>query len=92
MQSPAGVQRLAPAAHAGIERIVHTNYDPRRHGFATRMLESGADHLTVAELMGHADGSMLAKVYQHLDKADAHLRTVLRRASEGLTQTQVAEG
>ena len=34
-----------------------------RHGFATRKLVEGHDHLTVAELMGHTDGTMLARVY-----------------------------
>jgi integrase len=52
-----------------------------RHGFANRMLVSGADFLTVAALMGHSDGTMLAKVYQHLDQSDDHLREALRRAS-----------
>jgi integrase len=52
-----------------------------RHGFANRMLVSGADHLTVAALLGHADGTMLAKVYSHLDNSDSHLREVLRRDS-----------
>lgn len=52
-----------------------------RHGFAERMLESGADHLTVAELLGHADGKMLATTYQHLSAADSHLRETLRKAS-----------
>ncbi len=48
-----------------------------RHGFATRKLIAGYDHLTVAELLGHADGTMLAKVYAHLDQADDHLRKAL---------------
>jgi integrase len=48
-----------------------------RHGFATRKLIAGHDHLTVAEWRGHADGTMLAKVYAHLDQADAHLRKAL---------------
>ena len=38
---------------------------------------AGHDHLTVAELLGHADGTMLAKVYAHLDQADEHLRKAL---------------
>jgi hypothetical protein len=29
----------------------------------SRTLVQGHDHLTVAELMGHRDGTMLAKVY-----------------------------
>jgi integrase len=54
-----------------------------RHGFAERLLERGVDHLTVAELMGHANGQMIATVYQHLNKAEGHLDRVLREASEG---------
>jgi integrase len=34
------------------------------------------DHLTIAELMGHRDGTMLAKVYAHLDRK-AHLKNAL---------------
>jgi integrase len=54
-----------------------------RHGFCERLLECGADHLTVAELLGHADGRMVATVYSHLGTADRHLRETLRRASGG---------
>ena len=53
-----------------------------RHGFCERLLESGADHLTVAELMGHADGKMVAAVYSHLSTADGHLRETFKKASE----------
>jgi site-specific recombinase XerD len=49
-----------------------------RHGFATRKLVQGHDCLTVATLLGHADGSMLAKVYQHLDKNGEFLKKALR--------------
>ncbi len=52
-----------------------------RHGFCQRMLESGADHLTVAELLGHANGQMVATTYQHLGKADKHLMETLKKAS-----------
>jgi integrase len=48
-----------------------------RHGFATRKLTHGHDHLTVAALMGHTDGSMLAKVYSHVDQDTAHLKRAL---------------
>ena len=48
-----------------------------RHGFATRKLVQGHDHLTVAELMGHRDGTMLAKVYGHLDRNTDHLKKAL---------------
>jgi integrase/recombinase XerC len=52
-----------------------------RHGFAQRMLECGIDHLTVAELMGHSSGQMLATVYSHMNKADQHLREALEKGS-----------
>ncbi len=51
-------------------------YDTR-HGFATRKLVQGVDHLTVATIMGHVDGSMLARVYSHIDKNPEHLRRAL---------------
>lgn len=51
-------------------------YDAR-HGFATRKLVQGHDHLTVAELMGHRDGTMLARVYGHLDRNVGHLKKAL---------------
>jgi integrase len=54
-----------------------------RHSFATRLLEAGVDHLTVAALMGHADGTMLAKVYSHVGQKTDFLRDELLRASSG---------
>jgi integrase len=51
-------------------------YDAR-HGFATRKLVQGHDHLVIAELMGHRDGAMLAKVYGHLDRNIDYLKKVL---------------
>jgi integrase len=59
-----------------VSGIKKTAYD-MRHGFATRKLVQGHDHLTIAELMGHRDGTMLAKVYAHLDRNDAHLKKAL---------------
>jgi integrase len=44
-----------------------------RHGFTQRLLVSGVDHLTVAALLGHADGTMVSKVYSHMDQADEQL-------------------
>ncbi|CAN5252483.1 hypothetical protein BH10PLA2_BH10PLA2_12230 [soil metagenome] len=52
-----------------------------RHGFGTRKLMEGHDHLVIAELMGHRDGRMLAQTYQHLDQHGAHLRKVLESRS-----------
>jgi integrase len=44
-----------------------------RHSFATRMLTAGVDPMTVATLLGHADTSMLGKIYQHLTQCPNHL-------------------
>lgn len=52
-----------------------------RHSFATRKLKSGVDPLTVAELLGHADPSMLAKVYQHLSHDPSFMLEQLRRSA-----------
>jgi integrase len=54
-----------------------------RHGFCQRMLESGANHMAVAELMGHANGRMVSETYSHMNKATTHLRATLKKASEG---------
>jgi integrase len=51
-------------------------YDAR-HGFATRKLVQGHDHLTIAELMGHRDGTMISQVYGHLDRQADHLKRAL---------------
>lgn len=48
-----------------------------RHGFATRKLVQGHDYLTVATILGHTDGSMLSKVYSHIDKDMDHLKRAL---------------
>lgn len=52
-----------------------------RHSFATRMLQSGLDALTVAELLGHSDPSMLAKVYQHLSHDPQYMLRQLRQSA-----------
>lgn len=52
-----------------------------RHSFATRMLIAGVDPMTVATLLGHADTSMLGKVYQHLCQRPDHLLNQLNRGA-----------
>jgi integrase len=54
-----------------------------RHGFAQKMLESGVDHLALAELMGHANGQMVSSVYSHMNRAEEHLKEALRKGSGG---------
>jgi integrase len=45
-----------------------------RHGFADRKLAEGLDVLTVAGLLGHKDGSMLFRHYEHRTRDRRHLR------------------
>jgi integrase len=52
-----------------------------RHSFCHRLLKSGVDALTVSVLMGHADPSMIAKVYSHLSHAPQYLRDALQKAA-----------
>jgi integrase len=51
-----------------------------RHSWATRALQNGVDPVTVSVLMGHADASMLARVYQHLAHDPEYLRGAARKA------------
>ena len=48
---------------AGIERRIRP-YD-LRHAFATMCLDAGADLKCVAEIMGHADETMIVRYYRH---------------------------
>ena len=52
-----------------------------RHAWVTRMLQTGLDHLTVAELAGHRDASMVARVYSHIGEKNDYLLEQLKRAS-----------
>lgn len=51
-----------------------------RHSWMTRLLKAGVDPITVATLAGHADTSMLSRIYAHIQNDDDHLRNALRRA------------
>jgi integrase len=52
-----------------------------RHSFATEMSKAGVDPLTLAALMGHVDGSMVAKVYSHMGRDESRLFEQLGRRS-----------
>lgn len=58
-----------------------------RHSYATRLLESGVDHITVAMLLGHVDATMLSRVYQHVGEKSDYLREQLLRASGAAAET-----
>lgn len=48
-----------------------------RHGYGTRKVKQGHNLLAIAATMGHKDGSMLGKVYSHIDEDIEHLKTVV---------------
>lgn len=52
-----------------------------RHSFCTDALLRGVDPTTVALLMGHKDGAMVMKVYNHLVRHDDFLKEKLRQAT-----------
>ena len=52
-----------------------------RHSWCHRALKQGLDALTVSQLMGHTDVSMVAKVYSHLSHAPDFLRSAMNRAT-----------
>jgi integrase len=58
-----------------------------RHGFGTRKLEEGLDHLTVAALMGHSDGSMLAKFYSHIGEREDYLLDKLNSGNDDVPKS-----
>lgn len=52
-----------------------------RHSFCTNALIRGVDVLTVAQLMGHKDATMVMRVYQHLAKNHAYLLQAANQAT-----------
>jgi integrase/recombinase XerC len=52
-----------------------------RHSFCQRGLKNGVDPVTLANLMGHVDATMIARVYSHVAQDQAYLKDSLRRAT-----------
>ena len=52
-----------------------------RHAFATRMLESNLDAMTVSKLLGHKSLTMLSKHYSHIGEKNNFLLEQLRKVS-----------
>ncbi|REJ87797.1 MAG: site-specific integrase [Planctomycetota bacterium] len=52
-----------------------------RHTYATDALENGVDPITVAELMGHRDATMVSRVYQHVGAKREHMLAAAERAT-----------
>lgn len=50
-----------------------------RHSFATQGLINGVDPVTLGHLMGHVDGTMVARQYQHLATNLDYLKTAAER-------------
>jgi len=50
-----------------------------RHSYATEGLKKGVDSLTLAQIMGHSDTSMLSKHYAHLARNPDYLRRTARK-------------
>jgi site-specific recombinase XerD len=51
------------------------------HSFATRLLTHGSDPMSVAALLGHVDGTMLCKNYEHISSDAEHLRRQLDKGA-----------
>lgn len=70
--------RLGAADKVG-QRVCAYNL---RHSFATHALAAGVDPTTVGVLMGHADPSMINRVYQHLAQLPEHMQEAANRAGQ----------
>ncbi|MCY2952654.1 MAG: tyrosine-type recombinase/integrase [Planctomycetota bacterium] len=52
-----------------------------RHSFCHRAIKNGVDPITLANLMGHVDTAMIARVYSNLSQDPGYLRDSLKRAT-----------
>lgn len=51
-----------------------------RHSYCQQALLRGVDPITLAELMGHKDGTMVLRIYQHIHQDDQHLLDAAKKA------------
>jgi integrase len=63
-----------------------------RHGYATDALEAGVPIATVAELLGHADTTMVSRIYSKLNERHAHLREAANRVRPADPGDEVSPG
>jgi len=61
---------------AAVAKVAHATLHKFRHTYATRLLESGCDIVTVQKLMGHSD---IETTRQYLDPAEALKRQAAQR-------------
>jgi integrase len=52
-----------------------------RHSFVTRALKQGVDPITLGNLCGHADVTMIARTYSHLSQDAEHLAKALDKTN-----------
>lgn len=53
-----------------------TAYD-LRHGYISKKIMDGVNHMVIAPAVGHTDGSMIGKCYSHIGQEEAHMREAL---------------
>lgn len=58
-----------------------------RKGYATEALKNGVDTVTVAHLLGHADASMVSRVYAKVQQDPKFMAEAARRAKGGPAQS-----
>jgi integrase len=62
-----------------------------RHAYGTYAILNGVDPVTLAELMGHADTTMINRVYVHLSGQTQHLLAAAAKAGPGCAKKQVKD-
>jgi integrase len=62
-----------------------------RHAFGTYGILNGVDPVTLAELMGHADTTMINRVYVHLSGQKQHLLAAVAKTAPGCVKKEVGD-